>query len=84
MFLVGNYSTLLCFDGDIRRQLCGAYCSVSELYLTDLCCEPNAEQNCESALQTALELDDPQSSRCRLWQTCDCRKIRGSRQSHIY
>ena len=62
MFLVGNYSTLLCFDGDIRRQLCGAYCSVSELYLTDLCCEPNAEQNCESALQTALELDDPQSS----------------------
>lgn len=49
-------------DGKIRRQLCGAYCSVAELYLTDLCYEPNAEQNCESALQEALKLDDPKSS----------------------
>lgn len=42
--------------------MCGAYCSVAELYLTDLCFEPNAEQNCESALKLALDLDDPQSS----------------------
>ena len=42
--------------------MCGGYCSVAELYLTDLCFEDNAEQNCESALQAALQLDDPNSS----------------------
>jgi len=47
---------------NFRRQLCGAYCSVAELYLTDLCFEPNAEKDCESALDAALLLDDPQSS----------------------
>ena len=43
---------------EICRQLCGAYCSISELYLTDLCYEPNAEQECENALKLALELDN--------------------------
>jgi len=47
---------------NVRRQLCGGYCSVAELYLTDLCFEENAEQNCESALEAALKLDDPTSS----------------------
>lgn len=46
----------------LRRQLCGAYCSVAELFLTDLCFDENAEQNCETALQAAMQLDDPQSS----------------------
>jgi hypothetical protein len=45
-----------------RSQLCGAYCSVAELYLTDLCFEPNAEHECESSLKAALELDEPTSS----------------------
>lgn len=44
-----------------RHQLCGAYCSVAELYLTDLCFEENAENDCESALQAALQLDTPTS-----------------------
>lgn len=42
--------------------MCGGYCSVAELYLTDLCFEENAEQSCESALEAALKLDDPTSS----------------------
>ena len=42
------------------KQLCGAYCSVAELYLTDLCYEPNAEQECENTLKLALELDKKQ------------------------
>lgn len=45
-----------------RIQLCGAYCSVAELYLTDLCFEANAEHECESSLKAALELDEPTSS----------------------
>jgi len=44
-----------------RHQLCGAYCSVAELYLTDLCFEENAENDCESALQAALQLDESTS-----------------------
>jgi tetratricopeptide (TPR) repeat protein len=46
---------------ETKRQLCGAYCSVAELYLTDLCYEPNAESACEEALELALQLDDPKS-----------------------
>jgi hypothetical protein len=56
-----NLCLLLFFEYGIRRQLCGAYCSVSELYMTDLCFDQNAEQNCESALNAALELDDKSS-----------------------
>lgn len=47
---------------ETKRQLCGSYCSVAELYLTDLCYEPNAESACEEALQLALQLDDHKSS----------------------
>lgn len=47
---------------ETKQQLCGAYCSVAELYLTDLCYEPNAENACEESLQLALQLDDPKSS----------------------
>ena len=41
-----------------RRQLCAAYCSIAELYLTDLCDEPDAETSCEDALKSALVLDE--------------------------
>jgi len=44
------------------RQLCRAYCSIAELYLTDLCYEPDAESQCESSLQSALALDDPNAT----------------------
>lgn len=40
-----------------RRQLCSAHCSIAELYLTDLCDEPDAENNCEKELESALNLD---------------------------
>ena len=31
-----------------------AYCGIAELYLTDLCEEEGAEENCEAALKSAL------------------------------
>jgi len=40
------------------RQVASAYASVAELYMTDLCDEPNAETNCEQALQEALQIDN--------------------------
>ena len=43
---------------DTRRQLCGAHCSIAELYLTDLCYDPEAEAHCETSLKSALALDD--------------------------
>ncbi|KAL7514167.1 hypothetical protein ACHAXN_013269 [Cyclotella atomus] len=43
---------------ETRRQLCSAHCSIAELYLTDLCDEPDAEANCEKELESALKLDE--------------------------
>jgi tetratricopeptide (TPR) repeat protein len=40
-----------------NKELAKAYCGIAELYLTDLCDEEDAEQQCESALMTALEHD---------------------------
>jgi len=40
-----------------RRQLCSAYCSIAELYMTDLCYEEEAETQCESNLKLALTLN---------------------------
>lgn len=45
-----------------RRQLCSAHCSIAELYLTDLCDEPDAEANCEKELESALKLDEISSN----------------------
>jgi len=42
---------------ETKNRLCGAYCAMAELYLTDLCFELNAEAQCEAALQRALQLD---------------------------
>lgn len=41
---------------EIRKQLAAAYCSAAELFLTDLCFEESAEQDCESYLSQALTL----------------------------
>lgn len=38
-----------------RKQTCGIYCSIAELYMTDLCMEAGAEGSCETALQKALQ-----------------------------
>ncbi|KAL7485223.1 hypothetical protein ACHAW6_010823 [Cyclotella cf. meneghiniana] len=43
---------------ETRRQLCSAHCSIAELYLTDLCDEPDAEIACEKELQSAIKLDE--------------------------
>ena len=39
------------------KQLCNAYCSVADLYLTDLCFEENAESQCEAMFNKAAEVD---------------------------
>ncbi|GAA5857129.1 hypothetical protein JCM8547_007977 [Rhodosporidiobolus lusitaniae] len=49
-------------EGEIRRSASRALVGMTELYLTDLCFEPDAEQNCEKYLASAAELDpsDPE------------------------
>mmetsp|Transcript_44363 Transcript_44363/g.53609 ORF Transcript_44363/g.53609 Transcript_44363/m.53609 type:complete len:412 (-) Transcript_44363:112-1347(-) len=42
---------------ETRQKLCSAYCTLAELYLTDLCFAPNAESECESHLANALKHD---------------------------
>lgn len=37
------------------KQIATAYASLADLYMTDLCDEPNAEAKCEESLQKALE-----------------------------
>jgi len=50
-------------DGDIisaatlQKQLAKAYCTIAELFLTDLCEEDGAEQSCEQALTLAAAVD---------------------------
>jgi len=39
------------------RQVASAYASIAELYMTDLCDEAGAEQNCEGSLQEGLKVD---------------------------
>jgi tetratricopeptide (TPR) repeat protein len=43
---------------ETQRLLASAYCSTAELYLTDLCFEENAEQECEFYIQKSLALKD--------------------------
>ena len=43
---------------ETRQKLAAAYCTAAELYLTDLCFEENAEQECDSYIQQALKLTD--------------------------
>jgi len=42
----------------VKQKLSGAYCTISELFLTDLCYEDNAESECESYLEKALQITD--------------------------
>ena len=43
---------------EIGQKLSRAYCNVAELYLTDLCYEENAENECELYLERALQIED--------------------------
>ena len=47
---------------ETRRQLCAAHCSMAELYLTDLCEEPDAEDRCEASLKDAFAIEDKMAS----------------------
>jgi tetratricopeptide (TPR) repeat protein len=45
-------------DADVlKKQICRAYCSIAELYLTDLCYDDGAEASCEAAVQDSLRYD---------------------------
>ena len=42
----------------LTRQMASALASIAELFMTEpLCDEPNAEQECETSLKQALEMD---------------------------
>jgi hypothetical protein len=43
------------WNAELSAQYATACCSIAELYLTDLCLEDGAEQQCEGFLQTALD-----------------------------
>lgn len=45
-------------NSEIQHHLCKIYCSIAELYLTDLCYEDSAEESCERAINEALLLDN--------------------------
>lgn len=40
-----------------RKLIAKAYCSIAELYMTDLCYEEDAEQLCEKSIMQALDTD---------------------------
>lgn len=46
----GQDQTLL-----INQQMSSAYASIAEIYMTELCDEPDAEQVCNDSLKTGLE-----------------------------
>ncbi|ETV83023.1 hypothetical protein H257_04764 [Aphanomyces astaci] len=41
----------------LKKQICDAYCSLGELYMSDLCDAHDAEAKCEHYLQEALKFD---------------------------
>ncbi|KAK7500735.1 hypothetical protein BaRGS_00007979 [Batillaria attramentaria] len=44
-------------EGPSDRDISSAYCSVAEIYLTDLCFEEGAEQKCEESVENAVKSD---------------------------
>jgi hypothetical protein len=38
----------------LKKQIAKVYCSISELYMTDLCFEQDAEERCEEAIASSL------------------------------
>uniref|UniRef100_A0AAV1UIU2 Assembly chaperone of rpl4 n=1 Tax=Peronospora matthiolae TaxID=2874970 RepID=A0AAV1UIU2_9STRA len=41
----------------IKKQICDAFCSLGELYMTDLCDHEEAESRCETYFQQAMAFD---------------------------
>ncbi|EPY53745.1 fungal protein [Schizosaccharomyces cryophilus OY26] len=44
-------------DLDVKKKLQGAYCSVAELFMTDLCMREDAEGQCDKYTNLALQID---------------------------
>ncbi|CAG8497277.1 297_t:CDS:2, partial [Paraglomus brasilianum] len=42
----------------LRRKISSALCSMTEIYLTDCCFEPDAEMKCDLYLNQALDVDN--------------------------
>ena len=54
-------------DGkEMKKELASAYCAIAELYMTDLCDNPEAETECTQSIQKSVEVD-PQNPES--WQT---------------
>jgi tetratricopeptide (TPR) repeat protein len=49
-----------------KKELSSAYCAIAELYMTDLCDESEAENECTNCIKSALEAD---ASNPEAWQT---------------
>ncbi|CAM9389606.1 unnamed protein product [Ectocarpus sp. 12 AP-2014] len=44
-------------EAALRQRACMAYCSVAELFMTDLCFEEDAETRCQDALDGSMRFD---------------------------
>lgn len=55
---------------ELTQQLAAAYCTTAELFLTDMCYEENAEQECETYIQKALQLTSGGEPIFDALQTC--------------
>ncbi|KAL7054996.1 hypothetical protein AAHC03_024235 [Spirometra sp. Aus1] len=43
---------------ELKRALSNAYCAIAEIYMTDLCDEPDAETECLAAVESATKADE--------------------------
>ncbi|KAI9293593.1 hypothetical protein K502DRAFT_325247 [Neoconidiobolus thromboides FSU 785] len=46
---------------DLKRKISDSFIALTELYLTDLCFEPDAEKRCENYLSQAIQIDNKNS-----------------------
>jgi len=51
---------------ETRKELASAFCAVAELYMTDLCDNPEAEHECSESVRKAIEAD---AKSPEAWQT---------------
>ncbi|KAI8867362.1 TPR-like protein [Ramicandelaber brevisporus] len=51
---------------ELKRKIAEGMCSIADIYLTDCCFEPDAEQVCDQVLQQAISLDPSHASSYQL------------------
>lgn len=56
-------------EHSLERDLSSIYCSIAELYLTDLCDESDAESCCTAAIKSAMETD-PTNAEAPIVKVC--------------